>query len=176
VADDYRALNEWMRQTLRPKGRALVVGSKVYHTKPDRRALYEEAFGVDMEDGPGVDLVHDLERALPRKLGPFRHLDCVSVLEHVRNPFKFCANVEKALDPGASVLISVPWVWRFHGYPNDYWRFTPSAIRVLFPSVEWVAEAFLISGRIMDAVPKEQIGPHRYLAKSELVMAGRVCG
>ena len=31
------------------------------------------------------------------------------------------------------MFLSVPWVWRFHGYPSDYWRFSPEALKFLFP-------------------------------------------
>jgi len=43
------------------------------------------------------------------------------------------------------VYVSVPFAWKFHGYPSDYWRFTPQAIRLLFPDLvfdekyEWIS-------------------------------------
>ncbi len=44
------------------KGRTLVVGSKLYPTKMvDRRKRYEDAVGVDMAEGDGVDLVLNLD-------------------------------------------------------------------------------------------------------------------
>ena len=33
--------------------------------------------------------------------------------------------------------MSVPWVWRFHAYPDDYWRFSWRGIQVLFPGFDW---------------------------------------
>lgn len=151
---------------------ALVVGSKCYDEKVDRRMLYDSALGVDMSPGPGVDLVHDLEQPLPPEAGMFRHLDCVSVLEHVRNPFKFCESVVDSLLPGATVLVIVPWHWRIHGYPLDYWRFTPEAIKVLFPDVTWHFQKYLIEGKLRKLVPKITVDGVRYLARSELVMVG----
>lgn len=36
------------------------------------------------------------------------------------------------------VFISVPFCWKIHGYPSDYWRFTPEAIKVLFPEIKFL--------------------------------------
>lgn len=33
--------------------------------------------------------------------------------------------------------MSVPWVWRYHAYPDDYFRFSWRGIMELFPSFEW---------------------------------------
>ena len=74
-------------------GRTLVVGSKVYGKKQDRRELYRKAVGVDLFEGDGVDFVHDMETPLPESVGTFAHVDCVSVLEHVRRPWLMAANI-----------------------------------------------------------------------------------
>lgn len=127
-------------QWVRPRdGPALIVGSKVYKTRVDRRTRYANAIGVDMEPGPGVDVVADLEEALPAGLGPFAHVDCLSVLEHSKRPWLLAANVERLMEPGATLFLSVPFVWRIHGYPSDFWRMTVDAVRLLFPAIEWRA-------------------------------------
>ena len=35
---------------------------------------------------------------------------------------------------GGSLFIAVPFVWRFHGYPNDYFRYTHNGIKKLYTS------------------------------------------
>ena len=35
----------------------------------------------------------------------------------------------------------MPFVSRFHGYPSDIWRFTPEAIRYLFPKLHFDMDA-----------------------------------
>lgn len=153
-------------------GRALVVGSRRYDDKPDRRRLYTSAVGVDMLYGEGVDLVHDLEEPLPRKVGTFDHIDCVSVLEHVKRPWKMAENLESCLNPSGTILICVPFVWRLHAYPSDYWRMTAEALPVLFPSVEWLERKYLVDGRKRKIVPGflSKVGP--CLARAELIAAG----
>jgi SAM-dependent methyltransferase len=156
-------------------GAALVTGSRVYTEKPDRRALYPAAFGIDMLEGEGVDLVHDLEQPLPADL-TFSHVDCVSVLEHVRRPWLFAQTIERAMSPGATILLSVPWVWRVHGYPSDYWRFTPMAIQSLFENIDWRRFAYMSDSKIVRKVPKRvDANGSVWFARTELLAWGRRC-
>lgn len=78
------------------RGLTLVTGSKLYRTSHDRRKLYENAIGLDMQDGEGVDVVSDLEKPLP--VGPFNHVDCYSTLEHVSRPWLAAANIQDAMN------------------------------------------------------------------------------
>lgn len=153
-------------------GRALVVGSKQYDDKADRRKLYPYGFGVDLEDGHGVDFVHDMEEPLPEYLGRFEHVDCVSVLEHVRRPWKMAESIEACLSDGGSILISVPFVWRPHAYPSDFWRMTAEALPVLFPRVEWLARRYLINGKFRKVIPSLGGAGGPYLARTELLAYG----
>jgi len=129
-------------------GPFLEVGSKDYGNTQDLRGLFPEAgqyVGVDMEDGPGVDVVLDLA-------GDFEDIDaklqgrrfgtifCLSVLEHCEQPFRMAENLTRLLAPAGCLCISVPFAWRIHAYPNDYWRFTPAGVRKLFPALEFDAE------------------------------------
>lgn len=152
-------------------GRALVVGSKQYDDKPDRRAMYDDGFGVDIEDGLGVDLVHDMEQPLPKGIGAFAHVDCVSVLEHVKRPWKMAESIEACLIDGGSLLVSVPFVWRLHAYPSDYWRMTAEALPVLFPRIDWRTRKYLVNGRFRKLVPGMQ-SHGAWLARAELLAFG----
>jgi hypothetical protein len=157
------------------KGRALVVGSKQYKGKADRRSLYEDAIGLDMSAGEGVDIVHNLEIPLPDDVGKFGHIDCVSVLEHVERPWLLCANIESAMESGATILLSVPFIWRVHAYPSDYWRFTAESLSVLFPSVKWLCRYYLCGKEICRKPPAETIGGNVYMMKTEVIAFGVAC-
>jgi hypothetical protein len=160
----------------RTRGRALIVGSKVYIGREDRRAVYESAFGVDLFEGEGVDLVHDLEKPLPKNAGTFAHVECCSVLEHVRRPWLLTANVEAVMDEGATILICVPFAWRLHEYPGDYWRVTPQGLEVLFPSVEWSTRAWLVDGALLKKLPTwNDLNGRRWIERTELAAFGRKC-
>jgi hypothetical protein len=157
-------------------GRTLLVGSKVHDGKKiDRRMLYGNAVGVDMEEGLGVDRVLDLEEPLPDDFGRFSHIECTSVLEHSRRPWLLAANLERALVDDGTILVMVPWVWRVHSYPSDYWRMTPAAIRSLFPNCEYSAQKYIVEGKLVDEVPKMNFNAVRWHARSELIMFGTKC-
>lgn len=123
---------------VRPKpGRSLVVGSRIYREREDRRRRYPDAVGIDQSAGEGVDWVIDLEKPLPPGIGTFEHVDCLSVLEHSKRPWLLAANLERLMRPGATLFVQAPFVWRTHLYPDDNFRFTPSGIRCLFPGLKW---------------------------------------
>ena len=129
------------------RGPILEIGSRDYGSTPNLRPLFpgDEYVGVDLLAGAGVDHVIDLTEdfeAIDAVLGNrrFGTVFCLSVLEHCKDPFAMCRNIERLLAPGGAVYVSVPFAWEFHGYPSDYWRFTPEAIKVLFPGLEFPPE------------------------------------
>jgi len=122
-------------------GPYLEVGSKDYGTtQPLQQVLKHEGpyTRVDMQDGPHVDVVLDLtipfEQIDARLNGVrFGTIFCLSVLEHCRQPFVMSENLVRLLAPGGKICLSVPFAWKCHGYPSDYWRFTPEGVQLLFP-------------------------------------------
>lgn len=154
-------------------GPALVVGSKIYGGKLDRRTLYENAEGVDLFEGEGVDRVVDMERQ-DAELGQYAHIDCCSVLEHVKRPWLMAETIERVLRPGGTLLVLVPFVWRVHAYPDDYWRMTPNALDVIFPSIHWTAKSYIVSDQIRKRVPS--LKPGKWLGRAEVAAFGVKCG
>lgn len=129
---------EFEKAFKRKDGPVMVAGSCVYGNREDRRKRYANAVGWDMLNGNGVDRVIDLEEPLSdADLAQFAHIDCLSVLEHSRRPWLLAANLEKLLQPGGTIFVTVPFVWRIHSYPDDYFRFTPNGVKALFPHVIW---------------------------------------
>ena len=123
----------------------LEVGSKNYGNTQDFRKLFAdkgEYVGVDMEDGPGVDVVLDMtddfEKIDTTLSGRrFATIICLSVLEHCEQPFKMAENLTRLLDQNGWICIGVPFSWKIHAYPSDFWRFTPEGVRKLFPGIDF---------------------------------------
>ena len=123
----------------------LEIGSRNYGTTQDLRPLFAgrgKYVGVDMENGPGVDVVLDLTEDFERidaKLNGerFATIFCFSVLEHCENPFRMADNITSLLCEGGQLCVGVPFSWKIHAYPNDYWRFTPEGVKRLFPKLEF---------------------------------------
>ena len=165
------------RDYVRPRpGRTLIVGSKVYEGREDRRKRYANAVGVDMLAGEGVDMVVNLEQPLPAKLGLFDHVECMSVLEHSRRPWKLAANLQRLMKPDATLHLTAPFVWRVHGYPDDYFRFTRQGIRSLFEHIGWVrmsyAHVTLKNNDLLRSIEVPETGYHPYYARTEVVGFG----
>jgi SAM-dependent methyltransferase len=125
------------------KGPYLEVGSKDYGNTQDIKSLFpktEKYIGIDMEEGPRVDIVLDLAKSMDEideKLGNIRFgtIFCLSVLEHCEDPFLVANNLTNLLKPDGQICLSVPFALGFHGYPSDYWRFTHEGIKKLFPKL-----------------------------------------
>lgn len=126
------------------EGPILEVGSRDYGNTQNFRGLFakEQYLGIDMQAGKGVDQVIDLandfesiDSALNGKR--FKTIICMSVLEHCRDPFKMAKNIQALMADEGTLLISVPFSWEIHGFPDDYWRFTPNGVRMLFQELEF---------------------------------------
>lgn len=169
-----RSVNAFEKQHVRPvKGKTLIVGSHVYPGRIDRRRLYKEVVGLDMIAGDGVDVVFNLEDG-PAPGAPYTHADCISVLEHSKRPWLLAANLEASLVAGGSLFLTVPFIWRVHGYPSDYWRFTIAAVRELFKRIEWKRIEYTHFGTTAEgeAVPGLTHEDWKYMARTEVCGTG----
>jgi SAM-dependent methyltransferase len=124
------------------EGSYLEVGSRDVGTPGRIRGLFagEEYVGLDMEPGEGVDVAADLTWPFERvdsALGGrrFGTVFCLSVLEHCLTPHAMAVNITRLLAPNGRVFVSVPFAWKVHAFPSDYWRFTPDGVRALFPDL-----------------------------------------
>ena len=121
-------------------GPVLEIGSKDYGSTSTFREFYsgDEYIGVDMEPGKNVDLVADLTNGVAGlRRNHFALGICCSVLEHVKKPWVFAENLTSLMRDGSALYMSVPWVWRYHAYPDDYFRFSWRGVIELFPEFAW---------------------------------------
>lgn len=98
----------------------------------DLRNLFpgSDYVGCDMRPGPGVDKVLNLhEIDLPDAVAGTVIL--MDTLEHVEFPRQAMSEVHRILKPGGTLIMSSVMDFPIHGYPNDYWRFTPEGFRSL---------------------------------------------
>lgn len=147
--------------------RVLEVGSAedAWSRRARKICAGSDYIGLDMRPGKTVDIVHNLNDPIP--LPPFDTIICQSVLEHCDKPWKVAENLTSLLKPIGRILITAPFAWRVHGYPNDYFRFTFEGIKVLFPEIEWDFMACWPGSAILERHPESQVMIH---------MAGRRMG
>lgn len=138
-------------------GRILEIGSKQYGSTQQFREMYGGDYvGLDLEAGEGVDVVHDLTTGLgPLEPESFDLIICCSVLEHVPMPWKMAENIMRLMKPKAQLYVSTPWVWRFHAYPDDFFRFSFRGLESLFSPLTFGKFFYstLIEGEIFKAQP-----------------------
>jgi SAM-dependent methyltransferase len=106
----------------------------------DLRPLFagREFIGTDFRDGPGVDRIEDL-RQLSFSDGEVGTALCLDTLEHCADPLAAARELRRVVSPDGGVcLITSVMLIGIHGYPNDYWRFTPEGIRLLLEGFDEV--------------------------------------
>ncbi len=67
------------------------------------------------------------------------------VIEHTINPWKFCAELQRVVKVGGFLQIEAPQSFPYHAEPYDFFRFTFTGMRSLFPECE-VIKAELTEG------------------------------
>lgn len=159
------------------RGRTLIVGSRVFSNREDRRKRYADAVGVDLSEGDGVDVVGDVQDAAILGLGQFAHIECLSVLEHASKPWLMAANLERMLQPGGTLYISAPLTWRIHKYSMDCWRILPDGLRSLFEDIEWdainIASDYDLWPEDLKKIPCMTDKRQAYLLRTETLGFGR---
>jgi len=111
----------------------------------DFSALFpnSELHTTDIDQSGGIDVIWDLEEdPAPEIEGAYDLFISTSVLEHVRRPWIAAKNMEKTVAHGGYLYISVPWVWDFHEFPGDYWRFSHQTLDVIFEGSDPVSTAW----------------------------------
>ncbi len=91
--------------------------------------------GCDMRPGPGVDRVEDVT-AIRLPDNSAGTVLCIETFEHVFEVRRAFDEVLRILKPGGVFVITSPLNFRIHGYPDDYWRMTPSCLRRMLEPYE----------------------------------------
>jgi len=86
--------------------------------------------GLDMVGYSGPD-VQATATSLPFDDATFDFVICDSILEHVYDPWKVCAEIFRVLKPGGAGLFIVPFTFKSHAAPFDFYRYTKSGLHTL---------------------------------------------
>ncbi|MBI1221599.1 MAG: methyltransferase domain-containing protein [Bacteroidetes bacterium] len=137
-------------QRLAPEidGRVLDVGCG---RKPYRSLFTcKEYIGLDIEN-PGhshenedVDVFYD-GKVFPFENASFNNALCNQVLEHVFNPDEFLSEINRVLQPGGKLLLTVPFAWDEHEQPYDYARYSSFGLKHLMEKHGFSIETHLKS-------------------------------
>ena len=97
------------------------------------RTLFgSDYFGIDRQDGPGVDRVmsaHDLD--FPD--GEFDAVVSTEMFEHDDRFWISCKEMGRVLKPGGYLILTARGNgFQKHEYPSDFYRFMPESYEILF--------------------------------------------
>lgn len=87
--------------------------------------------GVDLEAGPGVDLVLESPYRLPVDDQSIDLVISGQAFEHVEFFWLTWLEMRRVLKPGGAVFLIAPSRGPEHRYPQDCWRFYPDGYRAL---------------------------------------------
>jgi SAM-dependent methyltransferase len=104
-------------------GDVLVLGAGM----TDYREVFQNAKSVVNTDvgvfGPHIDMCLDAH-SLPLESDRYDYVVAIEVFEHLHNPKQACDEIYRVLKKGGVFLITIPFLFRIHGDPSDYTRFT----------------------------------------------------
>lgn len=86
---------------------------------------------LDLNRGHRPD-VQGTGQHLPFRDGSFDLILSTEVLEHCPEPAVVASEARRVLEPGGTLVLTTPFVYVVHGWPDDYFRYTASGLRHLF--------------------------------------------
>jgi len=92
--------------------------------------FYKEVIHLDIYPFPNVDVIGDAHK-LPFANESVDSVVIVAVLEHLRKPQLVLKEINRVLKKGGYVYIDVPFLAHYHGYPNDFQRYTLTGLEEL---------------------------------------------
>lgn len=139
-----------------PIGNVLEVGS--FQVQPadlsDMRPFFpeQEYIGIDMRPGSGVDVVADFEGSgIYAQIPIHSHAValCLETLEHVKHPWVVAQRIAQFMREDGWLLVTVPFAFPIHDHPAaDYWRFTPSGLRLLLEDAGFLDVHIIQAGAV----------------------------
>jgi SAM-dependent methyltransferase len=117
--------------------------------------------------------VCDLHRLAYRDAS-FDAVIATQVLEHLRWPDRFLAEVRRVLRPGGRLYLTAPLTFREHQRPHDYWRFTRFGLAALLEEAGFEEVVIEAQGGYL-AMMGDLLQPmHRYLFGRGTPLAWRI--
>ena len=78
-----------------------------------------------------ADIFADLNQPLPVASNVADTVVCLSVLEHLSEPQTLLNEAFRIMKSDAVMILQVPWQWKLHEEPYDFFRYTPYGLKHL---------------------------------------------
>jgi SAM-dependent methyltransferase len=86
-------------------------------------------YAINISEQSKPDTLVDIEKTFPLENARFDHAICMNVLEHVFEFENVIRETSRVVKPGGSIILATPFLYKIHGSPDDYLRYTASAFR-----------------------------------------------
>lgn len=118
------------------RGRTLDLGghkgssyfSQLHADQPIEVANFDSEHEGTHKTSSRADYVFDFEKIFPLPDESFDNVLCINVLEHVYDYRNLIRESHRILKREGVMYISVPFFFNIHASPNDYFRYTKSAL------------------------------------------------
>jgi len=100
--------------------------------------LHDKLINLNISQFANVDIVGDALN-LPFLNGSIDSVVSSSVLEHLSDPEGSVREIYRILKPGGYLFVGIPFMQVFHGYPNDYTRWTLEGLKNLCKDFEEIS-------------------------------------
>lgn len=84
------------------------------------------------------DILFDAQKPFPIENESFDHIVCMNVLEHVYEYQKLLKEAYRVIKKEGTMIASTPFMYRVHGSPDDFFRYTDSALTRAFTDAGFV--------------------------------------
>jgi hypothetical protein len=146
----------WVQAVVaREKPRAPILEVGALDVNGSVRPLFPEPYlGLDLQGGPGVDVVGDIEECRGQwvKEEFYKTIVCCETLEHVACPMDALLGMWGVAAEDSLLILTTVFAFPIHGRP-DYWRFTPDGLDKLISDAGWVVVRIETEGELPGVGP-----------------------
>ncbi len=90
----------------------------------------DSGVGDEDWDFSQIDIRSDIYN-IPVEDKTFDYILCTQVMEHLRYPDKAFAEFSRIIKPGGQLFVTVPFAWKEHQQPYDFFRYTQYSLKGL---------------------------------------------
>lgn len=115
------------------KGKLLEIGAGKFNNQREKFDNGCQYFSLNLLSSDEPTLSGDACN-IPIKDDSIDSIVMLEVLEHIFTPSVVIKECHRVLKPAGTIICSTRFICPQHGAPNDYFRYTPDSIKILFQS------------------------------------------
>ncbi|MBP6620243.1 MAG: class I SAM-dependent methyltransferase [Leadbetterella sp.] len=140
-----------LSQLLPAESKVLIIGTGEKITYYKNKFPHCKVITSDVHNEFKPDYIFD-GHFIPFAENCFDMVLAAQVIEHTMNPWKFCQELQRVTKVGGLLQIEAPQTFPYHAEPYDFFRFTYTGMRSLFPKCEVVKAEITEGNAAMVAV------------------------